>query len=81
MIGTALTLGRVAVPGQNHFCLQLRRSRNRRIEIGGLKPQENAVAMREMRVTHGSVMMLDIPPMQLQDNCPSETSRSYSGPP
>src|SRR5215831_19225869 len=67
MIGTALTLGRIAVARQNHFCLQLRRARNRRIEIGGLKPQENAVAMWEMRVTHGSVMMLDIPPMQLQD--------------
>jgi len=58
------------VARQNHFCLQLCRPRNRRIEIGGLKPQENAVAMREMRVTQGSVMMLDIPPMQLQDQLP-----------
>ena len=70
MIGTAFALGRIAVARQNHFCPHLRRPRNRRIKIGGLKPKENAVAMREMRVTQGSVMMLDIPPMQLQDQLP-----------
>ena len=49
-------------------CLQLFGTRNRGVEVVQFKPQENAVSIRpKFRITQWTVLVLDIPVVQLKD--------------
>jgi hypothetical protein len=66
MIRTAIVFRRIAVPRQNDFRAHFLSARNRRIKILHLKPQQDAVAMRQFRISNRPMMMLDFPAVQLQ---------------
>jgi hypothetical protein len=68
MIWAAIALGRIAVTGPGDFGLQLLRTLNGSIEVVKLKPEQHAVSVwPEFRVSDGTVVMLHVPSVQLQN--------------
>jgi hypothetical protein len=70
MVRTGVARGRVAVPGTNHLNLHFLGADHGRIEIVDLKPKEDAVSVRQIRVADGTVFVFHIPAVQLQSQSP-----------
>jgi len=51
---------------QNNFRLQFRCSGNHRVEVIHFKPQQHTVPGRDLRITNATMMMLNVPVMQLK---------------
>lgn len=67
---------------QHNLGLQLRDTDHGRIEIVNLKPKEHAVAIGSVsRITDRSMVVCHLEVVQLQNQLPLWTSRSYSLPP
>jgi hypothetical protein len=55
------------MPGPNDLDLHFFGAGHGRVEIVNLKPQEHAIAMRQILVTDWTVIVSHIPPVQLKD--------------
>jgi len=68
------------MPGMNHFDLHFFGAVNGRIEIIEFKPQQHTIAMRQILVTDWTVIVSDIPAMQLQDQSSIRSQTLVLGP-
>ena len=76
MVRTAVAVGRIAVAWLDKLSLQFRGAGNGRLEVVHFKPQKHAISVREIWVADGTVMMLHIPTMQLE-NQPALRKESF----
>src|SRR5439155_26715474 len=67
MVRTAVTVRRIAMARKEDLSLQIRGAGNGRVEVANFKPQEHAVSRCEVGIADGTVMMLNIPPVQLKN--------------
>jgi hypothetical protein len=67
MVRTAVPVGRVAMARENDLGVQFGSAENGCVEIANLKPQEHAIARREVWVADRPVMMGHIPAVQLKN--------------
>ena len=47
--------------------VQARGAGDGRVEVVDLEPEEHAIAVRERRITHRAVVVLDVPAVQLKN--------------
>ena len=65
---TGLSLRWIPVGRQNDFGSKLTGALDCGVEVPDLKPQQNSVAVRpSLGIAHGTVVMVDIPSVQLED--------------
>src|SRR4029079_13299020 len=67
MIGTTIAVRRIAMARLHDLSLQFFRARDRRVDVVDLEPQEDAVSRRELWISDAAVMVLHVPPVQLED--------------
>jgi len=60
----------IATPGKNHLDLHFFGAGHGGIEIVDLKPQQDAVSMRQTFVANWTMIVFRIPQVQLQDQLP-----------
>jgi hypothetical protein len=67
MVRPAVAGWRIAMPGKNHLGLHFLGASHCCIEVVNLKPKEDTIAMRQILVTDGTVMVSHIPAVQLKE--------------
>src|SRR6185437_16428141 len=67
MVRAAIFIRRVAVTRQDHFRAQFPGASNRAIKVLNFKPQQDAVAMGQCRISYWPMMMPVFPEVQLQE--------------
>ncbi len=67
MVRTAVVIGWIAMARQHNFRLQLRHARGGSGEIVNLKPEKDAIPMREFGIADAAMMVLHLPAVQLKN--------------
>ena len=67
MVRAAFVIGRISMTRQDNLHPQLCRPRNGGVKIISLKPEQDAVPMRQLGITDATMMMIFLPAVQLKN--------------